>query len=259
MLRITALALTLSVFVHGLTLAQSATNGRETVNQAIEWSSIASSIKVHKYASLMVEGQFRFAGNFEPMQFQFRTAVDLHVNKKISIVPFGYVYTWNPTYGKQPNTFVNNEHRFWEQILFKHDLGRFHISHRGRLEQRLVQVHVNNNGEIIDQGYDNYSNRFRYRFMMNVPFTKKEMGPKTLFASVYDEVFISWGPHTTYHKPDQNRIFVGIGYQATKQFTINTGALYQMLVKSNGAKQENNVGVQMMLTYNLDLTQADSK
>jgi Protein of unknown function (DUF2490) len=259
MLRLTAPVLILSTLVQNLTFAQSARTDREVVNQSIEWVSYSSNIKVHKHVNLYVEGQFRFAGTFEPMQFQFRSAADLNINKKLSIVPLGYVYTWNPTYGKQPNTFVNNEHRIWEQVVFKHDVGRFHVSHRGRLEQRYIEVHVNTNGEIINQGYDYYANRFRYRLMVNVPFNKSEMGPKVLFASLYDEVFVSWGPHTTYHEPDQNRVFAGIGYQASKKFTITTGALYQMLVKANGAKQENNVGVQMTLAYNFDLTSVEPK
>jgi hypothetical protein len=31
------------------------------------------------------------------------------------------------------------------------------------------------------------------------------------------------------------------------------GFLYQMLIKENGAKQENNLGVQVMFTYNFTL------
>ena len=169
-------------------------------------------------------------------------------------MPLGYVYTWNPTYGKQPAKYVNNEHRLFHQVLYKHQVGRVHVSHRLRVEERYIQVHTNQNGEVINEGYDYFANRFRYRLMANIPFGKEEMGPKTMFASIYVEVFMSRGKAVTYHKPDQNRLFVGVGYQATKKFTFTGGFLYQMLVKANGTMQENNLGVQMNVTYNFDLT-----
>lgn len=248
-----ALALLMAALLPQLTFSQSA-SPREEVTQSIEWFSLASNIKVNKHLTLMAEGQFRFAKNFEPMQFQFRTAADIHITKSLSIVPLGYVYTWNPVYGEQPNKFVNNEHRIWEQVMFKHHSGRVHFSHRARLEQRYIQVHTINNGEVVYEGFDYYANRARYRLMLTVPFGKREMGPKTWFGSFYNETFLSWGPQVTYHKPDQNRVFVGAGYQAAKSLTITSGLLYQMLIKANGAKQENNVGVQVMVGYNFDLT-----
>jgi hypothetical protein len=252
MLRKVALALTLAALLPGITFSQSAS--REEVTQSIEWSSITSNIKVNKYLSFQLEGQFRFARAFQPMQFQLRTAAEIHLTKNLSFVPLGYVYTANPLYGKQPAKFVNNEHRLWQQVSFKHHTGRFHFSHRLRLEQRYIQVHMINNGEVVYEGFDYFANRARYRFMMNVPFGKQDMEPKTVFGSFYDEVFVSWGPNTTFHKPDQNRVFLGVGYQVTKDITVTSGFIYQMMIKANGAMQENNLGVQVMLGYNFDLT-----
>ena len=94
----------------------SQTHPTDKVTQGIEWFSLANNIKVHKRLSLLVEGQFRFAGQFEPMQFQFRTGGEIHINKNLSVMPLGYVYTWNPTYGKQPAKYVNNEHRINQQV-----------------------------------------------------------------------------------------------------------------------------------------------
>src|SRR3712207_9011964 len=62
----------------------------------------------------------------------------------------------------------------------------------------------------------------------------------TLFP--YTTLFRSWGDHVTFHEPDQNRIFTGIGYQFNTDLSLQGGFLYQMLIKSNGAKQENNLG-----------------
>lgn len=244
-------ALTIALIVPGVTLAQS--GSKEKVSQAIEWFAWTNNVKVAKKLTIVTEGQFRFVGQFQPMQFQFRTAADFHVTKNLSIAP-GYVYTWNPTYGKQPNAFVNNEHRIFEQITYKHRVGRAYFNHRGRLEQRFVQVHSNNNGEIINEGYDLYLNRFRYRFGVNIPFGKDNIEDKTFFASFYDEAFIEFGKKVVYHNPDQNRLFIGGGYQVSKKLTITGGFLYHMLVKLSGVKQENNFGTQVNFAYNFDLT-----
>jgi hypothetical protein len=252
MIRHVALAFVVGILFSEVAFSQP--GPREVVSQSIEWTSVTSSIKVHKYLSFQLEGQFRFAQALDPMQFQFRTAAEVHITKDLSIVPFGYVYTWNPQYGKQPAKFVNDEHRFWEQVSYKHKVGRLHLSHRGRLEQRHIEVHTLTNGEIVREGFMFHANRVRYRFMLNVPFNKKEMEAKTVFASFYNETFISWGPKVTYHRPDQNRVFAGVGYQFTKDVQITSGFLYQVLVKANGAMQENNLGVQVMVGYNFDFT-----
>lgn len=252
MKRKVALAIVMAALLPELTFSQSP---RQEVTQAIEWFSITSNIKMNKRLTLVAEGQFRFAGDFQPMQFQVRTAADVKISKSWSIVPLGYVYTANPIYGKQPNKFVNNEHRIWEQVMFKHHAGRFQFSHRGRLEQRYIQVHQIANGEVINQGFDYYANRIRYRFMLNVPFGKNDIGPKTFFGSVYNETFLSWGRKVTYNRPDQNRVFVGVGYQVAKNFSVTSGLIYQMLVKASGTMQENNFGLQMMVGYNFDLSE----
>src|SRR5687768_11676291 len=105
-----------------------------TVNQSIEWSLLSSTLKVHKNVGLYFEGQFRFAQDLEPMQHQFRTALEIYPSKKFSFVPFGYVYTWNYLYGKQPASFVNNEHRLFQQVVYNHRLSKLFVQHRLRIE-----------------------------------------------------------------------------------------------------------------------------
>lgn len=247
-----SLVLALILFLILPSLAQS--SKRETVTQPVQWFALSTHIKVHKRVSILTEGQFRYVQNFEPMQYQFRTGLDFTINKHFSVLPLGYVYTWNPRYGKQPATYVNNEHRLFQQAIYKHSIGRINLSHRMRMEERFVQVHENNNGEIINEGYDLHLNRLRYRFMANIPLNHDKMEAKTIYASVYDEVFYSWGKPVTYNEPDQNRIYAGIGYQFSKALSAQGGAFYQLLIKANGTKQENNVGFQVQVYYNIDLT-----
>jgi hypothetical protein len=244
-----------SVFSIGL-FAQPA--DRQIVNQSLQWFSIASNIKLNNTVTVYVEGQFRYADNFDPMQYQARTALDITLNKHWSFVPLGYVYTWNYLYGKQPASFINNEHRVWQQLMYKHKFKTINLSHRFRVEERFIEIHTKDSeGVVLNQGYDNHQTRFRYRFMATMPLKGEKIEAKSFFAGVYDEVFVSRGKLVTFHEPDQNRIFAGLGYQFNSSFNILAGPLYQLLIKSNGAKQENNVGVQVMATYNFDLSKKE--
>jgi hypothetical protein len=221
---------------------------REIVNQSLQWFSAASNVKLSSRYTWYVEGQFRFADDFDPMQFQIRTAIDVTLSKHWVVTP-GYVYTWNPLYGKQPGSIPqNNEHRLYGQLVYKHKFKTINLNQRIRAERRYIQQQ----GE--GTPYDKIQYRIRYRFMATMPFKGEKIEGKSWFGSVYDEVFLSWGKPVTFHEPDQNRIFAGVGYQFNPSFNILAGPLYQMLIKSNGAKQENNVGLQVMATYNFDLS-----
>lgn len=227
---------------------------REIVNQSISWLSATTNLKISSRLTIILDGQFRFMGNLDPMQQQARTGLDIKINDHLSVAPLAYVHTWNFLYGKQPLAFANNEHRIWQQIFYKHDLGRIKADHRLRVEQRFLKVQKQSGEDIVDEGYTNRQNRLRYRFMARIPIGKLNIDPKTFFVSVYEEVFFSWGKPVSFHEPDQNRIFAGGGLQVNKTLSIQGGFLYQMLIKSNGVEQENNTGLKLILTYNPDLT-----
>ena len=229
---------------------------RETVNQSTQWFTLASDIRVSKNYSVLAEGQFRYVNSFEPMQFQVRTGLDVHVSKHFSFVPLGYVYSWNPIYGNQPALYSNNEHRLFEQVIYKHEIGRFHLDYRVRLEQRFIQVHENNNGEVISKGYDLYLNRIRFRFMMKVPINQEKFVAGTAFVSLYDEIFLDFGQKVVYTDPDQNRIFAGIGYHFNQKVIIQAGFFQQTLIKLSGNQQENNIGLQLQVLCNLDFSKS---
>lgn len=235
-------------------LAQPA--NRDIVTQPTEWFAFASTMKAGNRINIYADAHFRYVQNFEPAQYQLRVAGEWIISKTLSVVPVGLVYVKNFQYGEQPATYVNDEHRIYQQAVIKHSMDKFSFNHRIRFEERFIQMHHKEiNGEVVDDGYsENKQFRIRYRGMINYPIGKDKIGPHTLFASAYDEVFMSWGKRVTFHEPDQNRIFAGLGYQFTKDFSIQSGFFYQMLIKANGAQQENNVGIMTQLTYNIDLT-----
>ena len=237
-----------------LQLATAQPTERETVHQSIQWAAFTSHLKVSNKLSVLLDGQFRQTGSFDPMQYQARTGLDIRINERFSFVPAGYVYTWNYQYGKQPSAFSNNEHRIWQQVMFKHDAGIVNFDHRLRLEQRFLQHHsVDQHGHATDDGYSIFQQRLRYRLQARLPMNNKTLEPGTYYAILYDEIFKSWGEKVNQSGPDQNRVFAGIGYQFEKNFSMNVGGIYQLLIKKNGMQQENNFGLLVQLTYNVYL------
>lgn len=250
MKKLAAFFLFISIVTQGL----SQSGQREKVTQSIEWFALNGNIKLHSRFGIAADGQFRFVKDFQVMQNLLRSGLEIYITPNLSIVPVGYVYVWNYSYGEQPVSFLSDEQRIWEQIVFKQKIGRFNTHHRARLEQRFLKKAQTPDGEIEK---DFYLNRIRYRLLTNYPINKKSMEPKTLFVSVWDEIFYGWGEYDTYNEPDQNRFSIGLGYQVNSKMQFVAGGLHQMLIKSNGAKQENNVGVLIQLTYNLDLSKKE--
>lgn len=235
------------IVTHGL----SQPGQRETVTQSIEWFVFNTNIKLHPKFGIAFDGQLRFAKDFQSMQHFVRPGLEVYLTPSLSVVPIGYMYVWNYAYGEQPVSFLSDEQRIWEQIAYKHKLGRFNINHRARIEQRFLKKVQTPTGEIAR---DFYLNRFRYRLLANYPINKKNIESGAWFINAFDEIFYGWGEYDTFDEPDQNRFSLGLGYQINSKTQLIAGGLYQLLIKSNGAKQENNVGLLVQFTYNLDLS-----
>ncbi|NJN41417.1 MAG: DUF2490 domain-containing protein [Flammeovirgaceae bacterium] len=227
---------------------------KEVVTQDAEWFQINSAMKFHKRFGLFSDGQFRYS-DFQNAQYLARTGLEIFINKNLSIVPVGYAYIWNYQYGEQPVTYPADEQRLWEHIMYKHKAGKLSFNHRLRLEQRFIEkFSTNQSGDVINEGFENYRNRIRYRILFWSPFKGDTIVPESWFWGAWNEVFISWGDGVTYNKPDQNRTQIALGYQVNKDFQIILGPYYQYLIKSNGTQQENNVGFNMWFNYNFDFS-----
>jgi hypothetical protein len=244
-------AVGLALVVLHISLVRGVAQERETVTQGIEWFAAHTVIQFNDKFTFLADGHVRLAQAFKPMQFQARAAGEFALSKQWSFIPLGYAYTWNPLYGKQPNRFVNNEHRLFEQITFKHSARAAKLSHRLRLEQRFMEVHTMVNNELANHGYDLYTNRFRYKFQLQAPISTREDGEPLLDVVVWDELFVSFGENVTFHKPDQNRAFAGVSYHFAKNLSLIGGPYYQLLIKAGGTKQENNIGVWFTLLHQM--------
>jgi hypothetical protein len=157
----------------------------------------------------------------EPQQLLFRAGVDYY-SKANNRVTIGYAFVETYPYGEfaVPNAFP--EHRTWQQFLTTQTLGNFKLSHRYRLEQRLIGNAAT--GKFEDGRYEN---RMRYMARGVVNLSKKE---RPAYLAMYDEIFINFGKDVGYNLFDQNRIYAAIGIPLNANVKIEFGYLHQTVL-----------------------------
>ena len=152
-------------------------------NQSHAWVLYTGNHKIREKFGIHTEYQWRRADLFNDWQQSLaRVGLEYYYNPNISFTA-GYASIISYQYGDQPISHQTNENRIWEQLNLKAKYGRFDMQHRYRMEQRLIDNWSNSSGSFV-QGKDNYRNRMRYRMMVNLPLSRKEMANNTLFLNV---------------------------------------------------------------------------
>ncbi|RAK70527.1 DUF2490 domain-containing protein [Hymenobacter edaphi] len=109
---------------------------------------------------------------------------------------------------------LNVEKRLWGQLTLTQYASRLKLEHRYRVEQRWFSYRADSTGQ---------RNRLRYRINAFLPLNHSALGPKTVFLSVYDEIFLNpRGPVF-----ERNRVYAGAGYQLTRGLTLQAGWVLQ--------------------------------
>jgi Protein of unknown function (DUF2490) len=183
-----------------------------------------------------------------------RIGVDFQTKQGLTLTA-GYGWIVSYPYGKQPIAYSFNEHRIWQQLTLKQDVGRISFNHRYRTEQRFLEqkTYDSTANNFLKTNY-NFKQRARYRFMVTVPINHSKMQDKTVFFSAYDEVFLGFGKGVAKNIMEQNRIYLGVGYRFNKNVNVQTGYMNQFIQKADGVHAENNHNFQLSLTYNLDFS-----
>ena len=227
---------------------------KNIANQQGAWLMYFGNHKLTEKFSLHSEYQWRRSDFFNSWQQSLmRIGLDYKFNKD-NIVTAGYGWIESFAYGEQPISTFTNEHRIWQQFINQSTSGRFNLNHRYRLEQRFIEnTSINADGDRIVDWY-RFRQRARYRFMVNIPLNNKKMEDKTLFVSLYEEVFLGFGAGIGKNIMDQNRLYGAIGWRLNSNFNVQLGYLNQIIVKGNGIDIERNHNLQVSCTYNIDFS-----
>ena len=221
----------------------------------IGWLAYTGVVKIRPKISIHTEYQWRRVDGIKNRQQNLlRTGVNYAVEKNITITA-GYAFAETFAYGDYPGIASFPEHRIYEQITLKNQVGKVQLSHRYTLEQRIIgKITIRNNQQNIDWLY---LNRIRFRLRTDIPISKKNIAGNVWNITFFDEIFIGWGKNIGENIFDQNRVAVLLGYQVTPNLKIEAGFLNQILqqgkrVNDKSVFQFNNGGM-ISANFSFDL------
>ncbi|PWN58513.1 DUF2490 domain-containing protein [Chryseobacterium viscerum] len=179
------------------------------------WYMYFGNNKISKKLNWHNEIQYRnfdAVGDLEQLLIRTGIGYDLTENNNNVLLGYGFILSQPYVSGEKKE---NIEHRIFQQFITKQKFGRFNLQHRYRLEERFLE--------------DDFRMRFRYMIGVNIPITQKEMLPKTLYASVYNEIFLHFNSPVF----DRNRVYGALGYVINKNMRIEAGYMNQIQENRN--------------------------
>ncbi|AZA77029.1 DUF2490 domain-containing protein [Chryseobacterium sp. G0186] len=179
------------------------------------WYMYFGNNKISKKLNWHNEVQYRNfdrIGDLEQLLIRTGIGYDLTENNNNVLLGYGFILSQPYVNGDKKE---NIEHRIFQQFITKQKFGRFNLQHRYRLEERFLE--------------DDFRMRFRYMIGLAIPITQKEMVPKTLYASVYNEVFLHFDSPVF----DRNRVYGALGYVINKNMRIEAGYMNQIQENRN--------------------------
>lgn len=224
---------------------------RDNTNNSNGWLMYFGNHKFSNTLGLHAEVQFRRAEILaEDQQLLLRAGLDYYIkdNSRFT-VGYGFILTY--PYGEFPVPNRFPEHRIWQQFLTNHAVGKFKLSHRYRLEQRLI-----GNAATGEFANGRYENRMRYMFKGVYNLTQSE---RPVFLAFYDEIFLNFGKEVAYNLFDQNRLYGALGLTINNSLKLEVGYLYQavqlrQIDALSRVRIENNHTLQVGVFHNLNLS-----
>ena len=236
-----------------------AQNTRITDKNNIGWFNNFTTLKFSDKWSGHLEYQWRRNEIVTKWQQSlFRTGINYQVNNKLAL-RLGYAWIETFPYGDIPLQTAGKrfpEHRIFQMATINDNLNRIEISHRFMLEQRWIGRFTN--AIIVKPDDFVFVNRLRYMYRMQMALGKKTITDKTVYAAIYDEVFMGFGKNVNENVFDQNRLAILLGYRFSKKIRIEGGFFNQVLqygreVNNRNIFQYNN-GIILNTFLNLDFS-----
>ncbi|MBR9860092.1 DUF2490 domain-containing protein [bacterium] len=192
------------------------------------WLMYFGQFKLNQNFSIHHEIQHR-VNSFDEIKYeQLLTRVGLNYNlTEQAMVTAGYAYIDTRLSGTPVL-----EHRIWQQLILRQNVGRFAFEHRYRTEQRWIEK--------------DYKNRLRYRLYTAFPLNNPKISKGSFYLAAYDEIFIKGDANYF----DQNRAYAAVGYQIRNNLGIQAGILHQKV------SSDYEYNGQLALFYNPSLTRS---
>jgi len=159
----------------------------------------------------------------------------------------------SPTKIPSTSTLVVPEWRPTVDFVNKQKAGAFNISQRFRFEARYY--HEVESGKLAD-GYQFGNFRCRYQFGADYPIIKNSQKKPVVSVRAYDEVMVNFGKNVVSNTFDQNRIYGGFVFNASKNFSFELGYLNWFQETSDGETYYNRNIFRLGINQTIDLTKS---
>ena len=196
----------------------------QTTTNANGWYVFTGDHKFTKTSKwgLHLEGQWRRNEiALKPQQLLLRPGINYEVNKHIELGA-GYAYVPTYRYGLYPLPASFTEHRLWQNVIIRNQIGKVSLQNRFRFEERFLRPRYG------------YENRFRYLLGATIPLKDP------WYVTAYNEIFIPAKPERYPTFADQNRLAVLIGRKMNPYWRAEVGYMYQPFWQRNGRIREDN-------------------
>lgn len=238
----------LSVLLIILTINQVCSQNKVIHSREQLWLGYFNQTRISNKVGFWLDVHYRMTDNFieRPFQFLFRPAVSYYVKNNLRLQA-GYAYVAHfPSEGMET---TRPEHRGWQQIWWRQEFQGLTTLQWLRLEERFNRKIENDE---LQPGY-NFNYRLRYNFSFFIPLKGKSLETKTPFVAIIDELFINFGERIVYNTFDQNRFFVGIGYQFNPHLNIQAGYMNIFQQEASGNSYWSTHAFRLFLFQSLDL------
>ncbi len=227
-----------------------AQNLKQVIDREQVWTAYFNQTRLTNKFGFWFDGHLRLTDNFLE-KFStgiFRLGLTYYVNDYVKLTA-GYAYINHfPADGHK--NISQPEHRPWQQVQWHTSYQKIRIMQWLRSEQRLRQK-IKSDDELAN-GY-NFNHRIRYNFLFAVALGKKHFEPQSLSFVFSNELHINLGKEITYNTFDQNRLFLGLGYQLSKPTQLQLGYMNVFQQLAAGNKYYNNHTIRAFLFHNVDL------
>jgi hypothetical protein len=198
------------------------------------------------WTDLHLRTKENFFDNFSTSILRFGITYYLDDAAKLTA---GYAYVTAYPADNHKN-IARPEHRPWQQFQWHTKYGKKRLMQWIRLEERYRRKVVNES--TLGDGY-NFNFRLRYAMLLQVPLSKKGIVPNSLALVVNDEVHVNFGKEIVYNYFDQNRFFVGLGYQVNATDNLQVGYMYLFQQLGAGNSYRHIHVPRIFYFHNLDL------
>ena len=157
---------------------------------------------------------YDFIGDLE--QLLLRTGIGYNLTEKNNNLLLGYGFIHSQSYQSHLSEKArSDEHRIFQQFINRHSLGRLHLQHRVRAEERFFP--------------GDFKVRGRYFLSLNLPFNHATVTKNTVYLSAYNEIFLNAQDKIF----DRNRIYGGLGYGINDAIRLEIGMMSQIYTDSH--------------------------